>query len=174
LEPGASDVLTHGLDRSPRCTALRASSPAATITDGFDVFVQEVIAAITTWPWSSSDSVPSAIVSGTLCVARSATCTPPVSAPASAPWSSCVSCSGTVGSLAGNESSSGSSVSSGLGQEAVQRHPERGLASGQRDAVLRALRAGERRHDLAEVELNRLGVGRLLESASCQRPCALA
>ena len=35
---------------SPRSTAFRASRPAPTITDGFDVFVQLVIAAITTSP----------------------------------------------------------------------------------------------------------------------------
>ena len=51
-EPGASEVLTHGLLVSPRATAARASSPAATITEGFEVFVQLVIAAITTAPWS--------------------------------------------------------------------------------------------------------------------------
>src|SRR5215470_12285885 len=58
LEPGASDVLTHGAALSPRATALRASNPAASITDGFDVFVHDVIAAMTTWPWSSSTFVP--------------------------------------------------------------------------------------------------------------------
>ena len=36
------------------------------------------------------------------------------------------------------------------------------LDCGERDAVLRALRSGQRRHDLAEVEPERLGVGRLL------------
>ena len=54
FEPGASEVLTHGLTRRPRWTALRASSPAPSITDGFEVLVQLVIAAITTWPLSSS------------------------------------------------------------------------------------------------------------------------
>ena len=49
-EPGASEVLTVGLDASPRATALRASSPAPTMTVGFDVFVQDVIAAIATDP----------------------------------------------------------------------------------------------------------------------------
>ena len=66
-QPGAVEVLgddlrarrERGLDprldaSGPRCTALRASSPAPSITDGFEVFVQLVIAAITTWPWSSS------------------------------------------------------------------------------------------------------------------------
>ena len=38
-----------GRARPPSC----ASRPAPIITDGFDVFVQLVIAAITTWPWSS-------------------------------------------------------------------------------------------------------------------------
>src|SRR5438309_84840 len=54
FEPGASDVLTHGFERSPRASALRARMPAPIITEGFEVFVQLVIAAITTWPWSSS------------------------------------------------------------------------------------------------------------------------
>ena len=49
-DPGASDVLTHGLTLRPRAAALRANSPAATITFGFDVLVHEVIAAITTSP----------------------------------------------------------------------------------------------------------------------------
>ena len=64
FEPGASEVLTHGLEVRPFSTALRASRPAASITLGFDVFVQDVIAAMTTWPWSRNVSVPSAIVTG--------------------------------------------------------------------------------------------------------------
>src|SRR5437764_4837722 len=40
LEPGASDVFTHGLERSPRVTALRARIPAPIIPDGFDGLVQ--------------------------------------------------------------------------------------------------------------------------------------
>ena len=50
LEPGASVVFTHGLRFRPASTAFLASSAAPTITDGFDVFVQEVMAAITTEP----------------------------------------------------------------------------------------------------------------------------
>src|SRR5258708_25766023 len=53
-EPGASDVLTHGFTVSPLAAALRASRPAPTITDGFEVFVHDVIAAITTSPWPRS------------------------------------------------------------------------------------------------------------------------
>ena len=61
FEPGASEVLTHGLRASPRASALRARIPAPIITDGFDVFVQLVIAAITTCPWSSSNVSPSIV-----------------------------------------------------------------------------------------------------------------
>src|SRR5581483_1550151 len=65
LEPGASVVFTQGLRDSPRSTAFLASSAAPTITDGFDVFVHEVMAAITTEPWSMAVSVPSSRVTGT-------------------------------------------------------------------------------------------------------------
>ena len=50
LEPGARLVFTWGGTRRPRSAALRASRPAPSITDGFDVFVQLVIAAMTTEP----------------------------------------------------------------------------------------------------------------------------
>ena len=50
VEPGASDVFTHGFRSSPRSTALLAIRPAPTITHGFEVLVQLVIAAITTRP----------------------------------------------------------------------------------------------------------------------------
>src|SRR5262249_7029695 len=53
-EPGASEVLTHGLTLSPLATAFWASRPAPTITDGLDVLVQDVMAAITTSPWPRS------------------------------------------------------------------------------------------------------------------------
>src|SRR3954463_14935575 len=48
--PGASDVLTQGFAFRPLAAALRASRPAPINTLGFDVLVQEVIAAITTSP----------------------------------------------------------------------------------------------------------------------------
>ena len=60
--PGASDVFTHGLTVSPLATALRASRPAAIITLGFEVLVQEVMAAITTSPWPRSKFVPSTLI----------------------------------------------------------------------------------------------------------------
>ena len=65
FDPGASVVFTHGLRCNPRSTAFFASSAAAIITDGFDVFVHEVMAAITTAPWSSSNSVPSSSTTAT-------------------------------------------------------------------------------------------------------------
>src|SRR4051794_31294474 len=61
FEPGASEVLTHGLRCRPRSTALRASSPAPTITNGFEVLVHEVMAATTTAPWSIATSSPSRV-----------------------------------------------------------------------------------------------------------------
>jgi hypothetical protein len=48
--PGASDVFTQGLRLRPFSTAFFASRPAAISTDGLEVLVQEVIAAITTSP----------------------------------------------------------------------------------------------------------------------------
>src|ERR1700730_2048751 len=53
-EPGASDVFTHGLTVRPLSAALRASRPAPIMTLGFDVLVQDVIAAMTTSPWPRS------------------------------------------------------------------------------------------------------------------------
>src|SRR6185312_6562623 len=57
-EPGAREVFTQGLGASPRSAALLASRAAAIITSGLEVLVQEVIAAITTAPWSSSTVWP--------------------------------------------------------------------------------------------------------------------
>ena len=72
VEPGLLQVLgDHGRARrergldpglalaGPRSTAFLATSPAPSITEGFEVLVQLVIAAITTWPWSSSTVSPS-------------------------------------------------------------------------------------------------------------------
>jgi len=46
-------VFTQGGTVSPRSTAFFARRPAAIITEGFDVFVHEVMAAITTEPFST-------------------------------------------------------------------------------------------------------------------------
>src|SRR3954451_17507616 len=50
IEPGASLVFAHGLLLSPRLTAFCARSPAPIMTLGLEVFVQLVIAAMTTAP----------------------------------------------------------------------------------------------------------------------------
>ena len=49
-EPGAKEVLTQAGGAIPRLTALRATKPAAIMTSGLEVFVHEVMAAITTAP----------------------------------------------------------------------------------------------------------------------------
>src|SRR5262245_33349341 len=58
-EPGASDVFTQGLTVSPLATAFLANRPAPILTLGFDVLVQDVIAAMTTSPWPRSCGRPS-------------------------------------------------------------------------------------------------------------------
>jgi hypothetical protein len=50
FDPGASEVFTHGLRDKARPTAFFANSAAPIITDGLDVFVHDVIDAITTAP----------------------------------------------------------------------------------------------------------------------------
>ena len=101
LEPGARLDFTHGLRERPRSTAFLARSPAATITDGFDVFVQLVIAAITTEPCpSSKDSSPMADGHGPRLRLQAA-----ATGAAGSSWNG--ACPGSVksgGSLAGKES----------------------------------------------------------------------
>src|ERR1700688_5041081 len=58
-DPGASEVLTQGLTVNPLAAALRASRPAPIMTLGFEVLVQDVMAAITTSPWPRSCWRPS-------------------------------------------------------------------------------------------------------------------
>jgi len=64
FEPGAIEVLTHGLTLRPFSTAFLASIAAAIITEGFEVLVHEVIDAITTAPWNRSYVSPSGVVTG--------------------------------------------------------------------------------------------------------------
>jgi hypothetical protein len=76
-EPGASEVLTHGLTLSPLATAFLATRPAPSMTAGFDVLVHDVIAAMTTAPWPSSNAAPPAApATGTLACLRAATSAP--------------------------------------------------------------------------------------------------
>jgi len=58
LEPGESVVLTQGLALRPARAALRASSAAPSITEGLEVFVQLVMAAIRTAPSFTSYPAP--------------------------------------------------------------------------------------------------------------------
>src|SRR5262245_35104106 len=51
FEPGARLVFTHGLLLSPRSAAFFARVPAPSMTLGLDVFVQLVMAAMTTEPF---------------------------------------------------------------------------------------------------------------------------
>ena len=74
LEPGARVVFTQGLRLRPFSTAFLASRAAPIITNGLEVFVQEVIAAITTWPWSRVVSVPSSRVTLTSWVGLTSSC----------------------------------------------------------------------------------------------------
>src|SRR5262249_58401537 len=53
---------SDGRRLTPASTVLRASSAAPTITDGLEVLVHEVMAAITTEPWSTAVLVPSSRV----------------------------------------------------------------------------------------------------------------
>src|SRR5438270_1424658 len=99
LEPGASEVFTHGLRCRPRSTAFFASKPAPTMTNGLDVFVQDVMAATTTAPWSISTSSPSRVKRAVFDER------PPVCAggcPAGPSWAPSLLTAG--GSLAGNDS----------------------------------------------------------------------
>lgn len=57
-DPGDKVVLIYGLTLRPLATAFLATSPAASITSGFDVLVHDVIAAITTEPWERSYVYP--------------------------------------------------------------------------------------------------------------------
>src|SRR3989338_448837 len=59
FDPGARLVFTQGLTVRPFCTAFLASRPAATMTEGLEVLVHEVIAAMTTEPWPTlKESLP--------------------------------------------------------------------------------------------------------------------
>ncbi len=72
-EPGASEVLTQGLAVSPKARALRASSPAATSTAGFEVLVQLVIAAMSTAP-SLISTLPSPSLAAAAPLAEGCVC----------------------------------------------------------------------------------------------------
>src|SRR4051794_35808067 len=109
FEPGASDVFTHGFTSSPASTAFFASKPAPSITYGFEVFVHDVIAAMTTAPWSRSNDAPSDNVTGTDARGRSAAFGV-VSVAASGSGPSFASADAAGGSEAGNDSADATSA----------------------------------------------------------------
>ena len=100
-------VFTQGLRFKPRSTAFLATSAAPIITLGLEVLVHEVIAAITTAPWSRSNAPPSAKLTGTRLLGR------PISAGTSSPYScgsvDCVPSPRLGTSEAGKDSSTDSS-----------------------------------------------------------------
>ena len=57
-EPGDKVVFIYGFTVKPFATAFLARSPAMIIESGFEVFVQEVIAAIIIEPWERAYSFP--------------------------------------------------------------------------------------------------------------------
>ena len=59
MDPGATEVFTHGFEARPFSTAFRARMAAASITEGLEVLVHEVMDAMLTAPWSSTNSRPS-------------------------------------------------------------------------------------------------------------------
>ena len=58
-EPGPSEVFTEGFTVSPFALAFCASNPAASMTLGLEVFVQDVMAAMRTEPWVIVSLMPS-------------------------------------------------------------------------------------------------------------------
>src|ERR1700744_2495010 len=100
LDPGASVVLTQYVLLRHAAPAFLASRAAPTMTDGLEVLVQEVMAAITTEPWSMVTSVPSSIVTrvGVECSGRPSSASSPGSSSAalSPGWSATGSEAGKV------------------------------------------------------------------------------
>ena len=140
------------------------------MTDGFEVLVHDVIAAMTTWPWSSLNVSPSSVTSAA--VSECSAITVPA-ATAGAAAGSCGSGSWpgaplAGGSEAGKVSAIASSwpwaISSSASwpMRSASARAEGVLGAVQRDAVLRALGAGQRGLDVAEVELDGVREGRLL------------
>ena len=80
--------MTHGLRSRPFSTAFLASRAAPIITDGLDVLVHDVMAAMVTAPWSSSNDVPSASVTWAGLLGRPLAPVPAATAPCggASPW----------------------------------------------------------------------------------------
>ena len=154
----------------PRSTAFFASRPAPSITGGFDVFVQLVIAAITTAPCSSSKSV--AVQRHRHAAWRA----PRLRSPRTGDGRL-----GVVDAVVRRVPARRSGRSPGTSRRPASSWPSPYstpklssasrndfFASRERHAVLRPARAGEARLDVAEVELDDLRVASARASGSCQ------
>src|SRR4051794_41905890 len=86
------------------------------MTDGFEVFVHDVIAAMTTWPWSSLNASPS-IVTSTAVDERSASIAPAATA-------------GAGGGASGADSWPGTESAGGAGGGDGSAPPPSGRAAG--------------------------------------------
>ena len=166
VEPGASEVLTQGLRLRPRWTALRASRPAPTMTLGLEVLVQLVIAAITTRPWSSSTSLPSASVDLDRVVGAARRGRQRGAADRRARLAALVVV--VLGRRVGGREGlldrlveAVAQLLGGLGVELPHRLEEGLLRLRERHPVLRPFRPGDAGHDLAEVELEQVGEDRV-------------
>ena len=155
--------------------------PAPTITDGLEVFVQLVIAAITTWPWSSSSLAVAASRGGACRCARSAVARAArgqlrlgSTAERRRPWPRLVG--GRIGCRVGL----GNSLVLRVGLVAVarqvvaQRLLEDDLCLAQRDAILRALGPARLGSTLARSSSSSSEKVGFSERSSCHRPCSLA
>ena len=140
FDPGARLALTHGLVRSPRSTAFLASRPAATITDGFDVLVQLVIAAITTEPLVIGADARRGLVRDLVVGPDRRTA--------------------ALGSESLDDRQRGRRRFLGRrgGDQLLEGRPERRFGVVQRNPILRAPRAGQAGLDGRKVELERVGV----------------
>ena len=129
--------------------------------------MQLVIAAITTWPWSSSTVSPLSSWTRDRVAGRRVARPPPRLTRRVAACRPSPSWSSAGGSEAGKDSAIASSsvfpsCSPASGSHSCIASRKAGLASASGDPVLRALRAGDAGLDVAEVELERVGVGRVL------------
>ena len=144
-EPGASEVFTHGLTVRPFAWALRATSPAAISTLGLEVLVHEVMAAMTTAP--SRELVVLAVdFRG-----------------ADELGDRAAAFLVHVGSLVGAVDVA----------EVGQRRLEGGVGMGERDAVLRALRSGDRGDDRGQVERQGGGEDRVRRAVGAEHALRL-
>ena len=181
LDPGASDVFTHGWLISPRSTALRASRPAPSMTDGLEVFVHDVMAAMTTWPWSTLNVSPS-IVTSTAVSECSAITVPAATAGAEAgaaggSWPGTLSAGG---SEAGKVSATASSWELAMSSSASR--PTRSASAARKEsfAPCSATRSCGRLGPASEGTTSPRSSSRVSEYvgssafSSCQRPCSLA